>query len=398
MQLAVTLEHRFDRTPDGAVWTEIMFDYPFWRRYLEVFDTVRVVARAREVPEAESGWKRVDGDGVSFRALPHYIGPAQYLPKAWRVRRAVRDAVASSDAVILRAPGVVSMVASKQILSTKHPFGLEVVGDPYDWFAPGNTNHPLRPFFRWWFSHELRRQCAEAWAVAYVTEGALQRRYPAATSAFNTHYSDVELSDAAFAPSPRPAKASSDPFTLVTVASFNMLFKAQDILVDAVALCVQQGLDLSLVFIGDGTHRSEIEARVKKRELGSRVHFLGQLPAGPAVRTQLNRADLFVLPSRTEGLPRAMIEAMAQGLPCVGSTAGGIPELLPPEDMVPAADAAALSRKIREVVADPERMARMSERNLKKAREFREDVLRERRTAFYQNLKERAAVRWGRKR
>jgi glycosyltransferase involved in cell wall biosynthesis len=275
---------------------------------------------------------------------------------------------------------------------------MEVVGDPYDWFGPGNTKHPLRPFFRWWFSHELRRQCAEARAVAYVTEGALQRRYPTATKALSTHYSDVELSDTAFIPSPRSANVGSDPFTLITVASFNMLYKAQDVLVDAVALCVQQGLELNLVLIGGGAHLSEIEARAKKRKLGSRVRFLGQLPAGPAVRAQLDRADLFVLPSRTEGLPRAMIEAMARGLPCVGSTAGGIPELLQPEDMVPPADAAALSRKIREVVTDPERMARMSGQSLRRAREYREEVLRERRIAFYQYLKERTAVQLGRKR
>jgi glycosyltransferase involved in cell wall biosynthesis len=93
-----------------------------------------------------------------------------------------------------------------------------------------------------------------------------------------------------------------------------------------------------------------------------------------------------------------MIEAMALGLPCIGSAVGGIPELLPLEDMVTPADATALSRKIREVVTDPERMARMSERNLKRAREYREGVLRERRITFYQYLKERTAVQWGTKR
>ena len=82
-----------------------------------------------------------------------------------------------------------------------------------------------------------------------------------------------------------------------------------------------------------------------------------------------------------------MIEAMARALPCIGSTVGGIPELLPLEDLVPPGDAAALARKIREVVIDPGRMARMSTRNLEKAREYREDALRERRVAFYQNIR-----------
>ena len=129
-----------------------------------------------------------------------------------------------------------------------------------------------------------------------------------------------------------------------------------------------------------------LAARARALGLGPRVRFLGQLPAGDAVRAELDRADLFVLPSRTEGLPRAMVEAMARALPCIGSTAGGIPELLPAEDLLPPGDAAAQARKIREVVSDPGRMARMSARNLEKAEEYRDDALRERRVAFYQNI------------
>jgi glycosyltransferase involved in cell wall biosynthesis len=78
-----------------------------------------------------------------------------------------------------------------------------------------------------------------------------------------------------------------------------------------------------------------------------------------------------------------MIEAMARGLPCIGSTVGGFPELLPDEDMVLPGDVAALASKIREVVADPERMARMSARNLEKARQYEDECLRKRRIEFY---------------
>jgi glycosyltransferase involved in cell wall biosynthesis len=83
-----------------------------------------------------------------------------------------------------------------------------------------------------------------------------------------------------------------------------------------------------------------------------------------------------------------MIEAMARALPCVGSTVGGIPELLPREDMVPPGDADALARKIIEIVSDPQRMQRMSARNLARAGDFQEEVLRERRLEFYRYVRE----------
>src|SRR5205809_1714074 len=121
-----------------------------------------------------------------------------------------------------------------------------------------------------------------------------------------------------------------------------------------------------MVIVGSGGYQAQLEARAAALGIGTRVQFRGQLAAAEAVRAELDRADLFVLPSRQEGLPRAMIEAMARGLPCIGSTVGGIPELLAAEDMVPPNDASALARKIREVLADPSRLARMSVRNLAK--------------------------------
>ncbi len=117
------------------------------------------------------------------------------------------------------------------------------------------------------------------------------------------------------------------------------------------------------------------------------------MPAGEAVREEMDRADVFVMPSRQEGLPRATIEAMARALPCIGSTVGGIPELLATEDLVPPGDALALATKIREVVSDPERMARMSARNLAKAGEYRDEALRERRVAFYRHVR-KMTERW----
>ena len=122
------------------------------------------------------------------------------------------------------------------------------------------------------------------------------------------------------------------------MGTLEQLYKAPDVLLDAVGQCFRQGLDLELVWIGGGQYQQQLEARAKELGLSPRVRFLGQLPAGDAVRGELDRADLFVLPSRQEGLPRAMLEAMARGLPCIGSTVGGIPELLPAEDLVPPGD------------------------------------------------------------
>jgi glycosyltransferase involved in cell wall biosynthesis len=136
-----------------------------------------------------------------------------------------------------------------------------------------------------------------------------------------------------------------------------------------------------------------MELRAASLGLAACVRFTGHLSSPDLVRKELSEADLFVLPSRTEGLPRALIEAMAIGLPCIGSDVGGIPELLPPSERVPPGDARALADGILELLSDPLRLARLSAENVERAREFHIDALRPRRHAFYRAV-EGATRRW----
>jgi len=101
----------------------------------------------------------------------------------------------------------------------------------------------------------------------------------------------------------------------------------------------------------------------------------------------MDSADLFVLASLTEGLPRVIVEAMARAMPVIATSVGGIPELLPPEDLVPPGDPKALAAKIAEVARDGARITRMADRNLARAHQFHESVLRDRRLAFYRHLR-----------
>jgi glycosyltransferase involved in cell wall biosynthesis len=145
------------------------------------------------------------------------------------------------------------------------------------------------------------------------------------------------------------------------------------------------------VLAGDGRHAHAMRDLAARLGIKSQTRFLGQLASGRAVRDFLDSVDVFVMPSRQEGLPRAMLEAMARGCPCIGSNIGGIPELLVAEDLVPPNDPEVLARKIMEVTADPQRMKAMSARNLAKAKQFDPEALRDVRRAFYQYVRDHSA-------
>ena len=389
MRLSVVLEHRFTSTSPGAAWTRSAFPYEFWSQYLGQFDHVQVIARCSNVPKQMQGDHPVTGPGVSFFALPHYVGAAQFAKLAFRVRASIMSAIEPTDAVVFRVSSILASMVAPSFVMASRPFGVEVVGDPYQVFSPGVVHHPLRPAIRWGLTYSTAWQCRNACAAAYVTEYSLQKRYPCPR--FTTSYSSVRLDDHAFSTEPRRFRGSNHRRRLVSIGTFEQLYKGHDTLVEAVARLAQDSFDVCLTIVGDGRFRTRIENQASELGVHDRITFTGQLPAGDLVRSQLDDADLFVLASRTEGLPRVIIEAMARGLPCVGTTAGGTPELLQPDEMVEPNDPAELAEKIAEVLQDPARLEQMSISNLEKSRRFHQSLVQLRRNKFLTVVRERTA-------
>ena len=385
-RVIVILEHRFFQTPEGAVWTDGPFPNSFFGRYLDVFDEAVVAARARQVAEPAPDWRRSDGLGVRFEPTPTYVGAWQHLLRRRAVARSLAATLdaAPDAAVILRIPSEVASLAAAKLLREGRPFAVEVVGDPHDAWSPGGSRHVLRPYVRWRQARDLRRLCRAGSASAYVTEAALQRRYPPAKGTPSTHYSSVELPDEAFAAEPR--REFGAPLRLIHVGSLEHLYKGQDVLLEAVALCRERGVRVQVRMIGDGRYRALLEGRRAELGLEDLVSLPGGLPAGPEVRAELDASDLFVLPSRQEGLPRGLLEAMARGLPAISTPVGGIPEVLPESDLVAAGDVNALARRITDFAGSLERLQAAAARNLERAQDFHDSELQGRRNRLFRDL------------
>ncbi len=191
MDVTVSLDARYTVAADGTVWSQVGMARSFWERYLDVFDRVRIVARGERVARVPADWLRVDSPQILFCALPDFHGPRECLLRYAALRSSIRSVAPREGAVILRVGSLISNLLESSFGRSGRPWGLEVVGNPYKVFSPGVVDHPLRPFFRWYFSRRLRRQCVRAAGVAYVTRQALQRAYP--TRYLSTHISDVDL-------------------------------------------------------------------------------------------------------------------------------------------------------------------------------------------------------------
>ncbi len=122
-----------------------------------------------------------------------------------------------------------------------------------------------------------------------------------------------------------PARRNDGPIRrIVTVANLRRE-KAHEVLLEAAAMVMPRFPEIELLFAGDGPRRSDLETIARKHGVDGRTRFLGHREDVPAI---LASSDLFVLPSRSEALPNAVLEAMAAGLPVVASRVGGLPELI----------------------------------------------------------------------
>jgi glycosyltransferase involved in cell wall biosynthesis len=145
---------------------------------------------------------------------------------------------------------------------------------------------------------------------------------------------------------------SSLPRRVVVVANLRPE-KAHSVLIDATPAVLERFPDATFHIVGDGPERTALMARAHARGVLHSYSFVGH---DDDVRSRLAASDLFVLPSRSEAFPNAVLEAMAAGLPIVASGVGGVLELIDNDRtglLVPPGDPGALAERICRLMSVP---------------------------------------------
>lgn len=181
---------------------------------------------------------------------------------------------------------------------------------------------------------------------------------------FSSSLTDAEISALG---SPRPAPFGQ-PFKLVVVGRLEP-GKGQDLALRTVAELVQRGTDVSLDIIGGGSLTREYLELVSSLGLVGRVRFHGAVPHHDVCQL-LQQQDLFLLPSKSEGFPKAVLEALACGLPVVTSEVSVLPSLVAGCGAVVPLDTTTLADAVEALLKDPARYERCSRRAVSRAQSF----------------------------
>lgn len=301
---------------------------------------------AQAVPASETyaGWTLAHPRYLAVPGL-HWLSGLTYFLGVWRTLRALRR---RHGRFVLHAhcayPDVVGAALAARLLdlplvATAHGSDINVSG----------RQRLLRPQIRWALRGARRVIAVSAPLAGTVAELAGLRAdtiecIPCAG------YSPAMFHprDAGERAGLRQALEVAGDARVVLFVGHLVPVKALDVLLRAWALLLQTpsvGAHVRLVLIGEGTQRETLEQQARALGVADRVAFLGPKPQS-LVADWIAAADLLTLPSRAEGSPNVVVEALASGTPVVASRVGGIPDLV--DDgvtglLVPAGDAAALA-------------------------------------------------------
>ena len=390
MKVLVVLENRFIKDREGNVWCDRIVDYNFLKRYLEVFEEVIVCGRVGYVDYIENRKLLVSGDRVSFIELPNFTGAYGTIMSYKKIKRIIKSNIAEIDCAILRAPSHLSLIIYKILLKKHKRFAIEFVMAANKMFeGKGIVSKLLNKFI----NNKAKKMCLKANGVSYVTERILQKEYPctaiinkSSKEYFTESYSSIDLDENRFYKQNWKIDDKPNIFKIIHIGYMDSLRKGQDVLITAVKRVIEKGYNVELELVGDGKNRSKFEELSKELGIDKIVKFSGSINNRDEIFDKLKQSHLFVFPTQSEGLPRAIIEAMAVGLPCISSPVDGIPELLDDEYLIDYNDYEGYENKIIELMSDWKKMIEISNMNYEKAQRYNKKILDNKRKAFYKKL------------
>lgn len=295
-----------------------------------------------------------------FQSLLHPIAAGRPMWKAIR----------QADVVHIVVPGHVQLFGLLLSQLQRKPVFVTIVGD---WEAFWDATRPGQQYPRLVSVFKAIHRCFLRWIL---------KSGPAFVYGHNLagHYRRwggdvVEFGDSTFTEGELRAAASMGalhhPVRLLYVGRLDYK-KGVSVLLRAMAGLRGQGLLARLSIVGSGRDEGEFRRLVEELHLAGEVSFLGSMRMGPELWKTYGEHDVLVLPSFTEGIPKVITEAFANGLAVVATRVGGIPDLVGSDNglLVPPDDVEALTAALATLLKEPELCLRMGRANLEVARKY----------------------------
>ena len=380
MNILYATDHKFLKCGDNIYSLE--FDNKFFAPYKDSFGDIKVVGRFIESSKVE-GISRVD---INFTSLPNLSTLSSFFGLRQKVEQILTDIIKNYDLIIARLPSEVALTSIKIAKNLNKPILVEVAGDGYEILKNyGNLKaYIYAPIMK----KRIYRAIQSADFIVYVTKSYLQSRYPPPKYALIESISNVRLSVASDEIiEKREKRFDSSSVVFGVIANIDMRFKGIDILIEAFGL-YHQKFPKSILKIAGSGDSSRYNKQLKRLNIVDSVIFEGVIYNEAKKWQWIDKIDVYIQPSLSEGLPRALIEAMGRGCICIASDVGGISELLEREFLFQAGDVYGCYRLMQKVKYN--KYISLNNRDIVSSK-YSIDLLYKKRADFYTQIKKSLA-------
>lgn len=378
---------------DGPIYRSSNGDYygihlsdALIERYKYLGDKVDFLMRVENIGSNVLGKSKINSSSFEVIAVPNFKSIRLYLFNYWKAYRIISNTVSKYDIIICRQPSAIGTIAAYTALKLKKPLLTEFVACTYDAYMNYGWRGKLIAYYKLKNQQSLVKKLSH---IIYVTKHFLQNRYPSKANQINCSnviidfLQDSHLRDRL----DKIRTMTSDHIKIATVGALNMKYKGQIDVIKALARLKKDRMQFHYFLVGQG-NSDEIRKIILEEGLQDSVTIVGSLEHHKVIDFLLD-IDIYIQPSRTEGLPRATIEAMSVACPILAADVGGLPELIDSDFLFKPGDVSQIAIKLTSF--SKEKMLEQATVNFAKVKDYQKDVLDERRQAFYdQFLKQQA--------
>ena len=392
MHLLITVHAILYYHEEGEYYVNMVYGYDFYKRYLSVFEQVRIFAFTKKVSKEELvGMLKVCGPNVEVFPIPYSQSIISRAFQYLTLKSSLKKATEGIDAAVLRIPEQLPFQMYGILKSKRIPTAVEVVVDPWNYYANKKGRTIWQTIRRYTWTWKQKQVCKEAIGASYVTSKSLQAMYkPRAdfdTEAFTASYTSAEINPDWYFYDRKGIHDNQCIEIIHVSTNLDNNGKGYLELLECLHRLLSKGINVRLTLVGGGSLRENAQKIVDDNKLGEYIRYTGKISNKYDLRKEYIAADFMVFPTYGEGLPRTIIEAMGTGLVCISTNVNGVVELLDNDDLVEVGEVAGLEKLVLKYMEDPEHYTSKSKRNLEQALQYSSDIVNVKRTEFYQKLR-----------
>lgn len=381
MELLYISNYQFMKS-NGKVFSLPAYGDNFWLKYLNVFDSIKILGIETKDYLKDGAKSQIMDCRIEVDIIPSNIHPRDFKNDKV-IKEILYKEIEKAEAILIKPSARKGIMAIKIAESLNKPYMVELTGDLK--LTLSTNPSLLKRLYSPIIHHQIVKAIKNAPFGLYVTERYLQKVYPIAgkqcgiTDSVIDYVDDNVLNERL---NHIRNKEQEHAINIGLIGSYNGNRKGIDTAIKALSMLGDNRISFNILYNGSEADRVFWTDYAKNQKMPCQITFPEPRNSGEEVLRWIDTQDVIILPSRSEGLPRCIVESMSRACPCITSDVCGMPELInnawihSPEDYKKLADL------LGKMINDKKCQEEAAIENFNNSKRFLRSVLEKKRDSF----------------